>query len=136
MSKLQSIRVLAVCESSFIGHYGINEILRPLFTDLAKLKDGYVVSINEQDITLYGGLHLCISDTPAINTLRVFKQGVGFAFDKCRQCQSTMEDLQYKCIDTEFELLTKNVYTQRCDELERANTKKMRQYLSRLYGIN
>ena len=58
--------------------------------------DGWHVTIDEKDYKFRGTLVAFVGDTPAINMVGGFKEGVGFALRKCRQCMATHEQIQTK----------------------------------------
>ena len=47
-------------------------------------------------ITVHGGLLAMLGDTPGSNFIGGFKEAVGFAVRKCRQCMITSVDLGVK----------------------------------------
>ena len=52
------------------------------------------VQINGRNI--HGCLVAFVGDTPAVNMVGGFKEGVGVAFRKCRQCMATYDQVQSK----------------------------------------
>lgn len=56
--------------------------------------EGYRLELESEILTLHGALVCVCGDIPASNFLGGFKEGVGFALRKCRQCLCTKEDFK------------------------------------------
>ena len=54
------------------------------------------MTIGEQIYQLKGQLVAFVGDTPAVNMAGGFKEGVGMAMRKCRQCMATYNQIQTK----------------------------------------
>ena len=54
------------------------------------------MTIGEQIYHLKGQLVAFVGDTPAVNMAGGFKEGVGMAMRKCRQCMATYNQIQTK----------------------------------------
>ena len=52
--------------------------------------------IGEQWHIFRGALIAFVGDTPAINMVGGFKEGVGMAMRKCRHCMATIDEVQTK----------------------------------------
>ena len=135
-SKLCNFRLLAVCDKDILNKYGIEAVLHPFITDMQKLHEGYDFRIDGSIYNLKGNLFHVLGDTPASHLIGGFKQGVGFAFSKCRACHCTYEDMQTKFTEDQFKPWTKEEYNRYCADIERADTKYMADYLKMVYGIN
>ena len=55
-------------------------------------------------LTLHGGVIALLGDTPGSNFVGGFKEGVGFALRKCRQCLATGLDIGEKVCTLVFNL--------------------------------
>ena len=51
------------------------------------------MEINGRTVTVHGAAISMLGDTPASNYISRFKEGVGFAFRKCRRCLATNEEM-------------------------------------------
>lgn len=47
-------------------------------------------------MTIFGAVLCSVGDVPASNFLGGFKEGVGFAMRKCRQCMAVQSDMMTK----------------------------------------
>ena len=54
------------------------------------------MTIADQQYNFRGTLVAFVGDTPAVNLAGGFKEGVGFAMRKCRQCMATDAQIQTK----------------------------------------
>ncbi|KAK1159914.1 hypothetical protein AOXY_G21364 [Acipenser oxyrinchus oxyrinchus] len=135
-SRLASIRLVAVVSRIIIDLYGIDIVLNHLTKDLCKLAQGTNVNINGVQHQIRGALISVNGDTPAANYIGGFKIGVGFAFQKCRTCECTFNDMQNKFSEKEFIQRTQERYDAQCKEMDMAQCNKMRDRLSIAYGIN
>lgn len=81
-------------------------------------------------------LHLALGDTPAAACLGGFKEGVGFAKNKCRLCECTDEKMQTCFHPSEFTMQTLPEYFRKCRELQAAKTEVRFKRISADYGIN
>ena len=135
-SKLCSINLLGVARRDIVDQYGVDKILEPFVHELQQLSEGQNFDVHGMDTLLYASLLSVVGDTPASNLLGGFKEGVGGAFVKCRQCYCINVDMQMKFTEEEFTLRTIASHLDQCNEIERAPTKYMKDYLSTLYGIN
>lgn len=62
-SKLCAIKLLAIVRAKDVLKYGPNQILAPIFNDLAKLADGHIFDINGKEKELFGTVVCCLGDT-------------------------------------------------------------------------
>ena len=51
------------------------------------------MEVGGEMITVYGGTLCMLGDTPGCNFIGGFKEGVGFALRKCRQCMATGQSM-------------------------------------------
>ncbi|CAL8390571.1 unnamed protein product [Arctogadus glacialis] len=65
-----------------------------------------------------------------------FKEGVGFAYSKCRHCECSFEDMQSQFNEDAYTKRTLEKHVRLCDEIEKANTDLLRNSLRTTYGIN
>ena len=61
-----------------------------------------VVTPNNESINIKESLAAILADTPAAHQVMGTKQGVGFAFRKCRHCLATAEEIKTKTWDEDF----------------------------------
>lgn len=57
---------------------------------------GWSVNIDGQQHIFRGTLVAFVGDTPAVNMVGGFKEGVGLAMRKCWQCMATYDQIQTK----------------------------------------
>lgn len=60
--------------------------------------EGWQVHIAGRPYTFRGSLVAFLGDTPAVNMVGGFKEGVGMAMRKCRHCMTTYDQIQTKVI--------------------------------------
>lgn len=98
---------------------------------------GFHVEVNDRRIHFHGALHLALGDTPAAAAIGGFKEGVGFAKNKCRRCSDCQDDkMQNKFKESDFTLLDKATYETNCTTLLNAETDIEFRNLSKEYGLN
>lgn len=135
-SRLPAIRLLAVIKRSIMNKHGINVVLDRLKTDLEVLSNGITLSINGNNYDIVGGCLCFIGDTLAAHEFGGFKLGVGFAYQKCRTCECTFDEMQTNFEEHLFIQRTLERYDDQCNELAIAHTVAIRDAISRSYGIN
>ena len=135
-SKLASIRLLAIAKRSQLSECGVDGILGRLHEDLVRLYEGVKIKIGNGEREIYGALFSICGDTLAQHELCGFKEGVGFAFKKCRQCECTFEDMQLYFDEDYFEGRTIERHMRQCSDIEIANTESLRNSLKTTFGIN
>ncbi|KAI2664018.1 ADP,ATP carrier protein 3 [Labeo rohita] len=86
--------------------------------------------------TVYGAVVSLCGDTLAQHELTGFKEGVGFAFSKCRHCECNFEDMQVYFDSDNFVKRSLDRHVRQCNEIERAATDFLRNSLKCTYGIN
>ena len=86
--------------------------------------------------TIYGAMVTLCGDTLAQHELAGFKEGVGFAFSKCRHCECSFEDMQSQFNEDTYTKRTLEKHVRQCDEIEMATTDLLRNSLRTTYGIN
>ena len=59
-------------------------------------EEGYPLHVGSEVMTVRGGAISMLGDTPGSNFVGGFKEGVGFALRKCRQCMATSTDIGEK----------------------------------------
>ena len=118
-SKLNSIHLLGVCKTDYIKMYGINPF--PVFGGHVRLR---------------GAVLAFLADTPACNVGAGFKESVGGARKKCRHCDATYETMQECFSEEDFTLRCKQDHEEQLKRLEKAPNKFLREYYSKLFGIN
>ena len=139
-SKHSAVRLLAIANSKLVKKYGIEQIMQPIIADVLYLNDGYDLDVPGHDL-IFGRAFMstgtpCLLDTLGQNFLGGFKEGVGGAFQKCRVCYCTFEEMQEKYLEENFTLRTNEQYENQCTTIENAPTKEARENLSIAFGIN
>ncbi|KAM3583191.1 uncharacterized protein V6R79_011079 [Siganus canaliculatus] len=135
-SKLAAIRLLAIAKTSQLSECGVNGILARLYEDLVMLYGGVNIQTGNGEREIFGALVSICGDTLAQHDLCGFKEGVGFAYSKCRQCECSFEDMQMYFDEDNFELRTLERHVRQCDDIEKANTEYLRNSLKTTFGIN
>jgi len=75
-------------------------------------------------------------DTLAQHELAGFKEGVGFAYSKCRQCECIFEDMQSIFEENKFVERTLEKQISQCLNIDKASTDTLKASLRTTYGIN
>ena len=83
MSLKSCARLLAITNAKYVKKYSIDSILKPIIRDLKILYNGYETEVNGARETLFGKVIMCTGDTLGQHLWGGFKEGVGFAFQKC-----------------------------------------------------
>jgi len=135
-SKLASIRLLAIAKQSELSECGVDAILARLHEDLVKLYNGVKIHLASGEHELYGAVVSICGDTLAQHELCGFKEGVGFAYSKCRHCECSFEDMQMFFNEDNFEQRTLERHIRQCSDIEKASTEYLRNSLKTTYGIN
>ena len=135
-SKLAAIRLLAIAKKRELSECGVDGILGRLYEDLEMLYDGVNIQTANGERKIFGALVSICGDTLAQHELCGFKEGVGFAYSKCRQCECSFEDMQMYFDEDNFELRTLERHVRQCNDIERANTEYLRNSLKTTFGIN
>ncbi|CAG5851037.1 unnamed protein product [Menidia menidia] len=135
-SKLAAIRLLAIAKKSELSECGVDGILGRLYEDLIMLYGGVNIQTGNGEREIFGALVSICGDTLAQHELCGFKEGVGFAYSKCRQCECSFEDMQMYFDEDNFELRTLERHVRQCGDIEKANTEYLRNSLKTTFGIN
>jgi len=135
-SKLASIRLLVIAKQSELSECGDDAILARLHEDLVKLYNGVKIHLASGEHELYGAVVSICGDTLAQHELCGFKEGVGFAYSKCRHCECSFEDMQMFFNEDNFEQRTLERHIRQCSDIEKASTEYLRNSLKTTYGIN
>lgn len=95
-SKLKSINLVAIVEYQYLKKHGMDKIVAPFIEDLKSL--GYDTGVNlrvhDGVVCLRGALLAVIVDSPASQLLRGYKESVGGAKRKCRDCTTDFDEMQ------------------------------------------
>ncbi|KAJ8310002.1 hypothetical protein KUTeg_011867 [Tegillarca granosa] len=86
-SRLPAIRILSIIKRN---------VLDRIKTDLDSLSHGVEMNINGRNQIVKGAAIAFVGDTLASHEFCGFKIGVGFSFQKCRECECTYDDMQTK----------------------------------------
>lgn len=136
-SKLQSIFLVAVAKSRYIRKHGVSKLLKNFIQTVSRLvSGGFEIQVNGRAHNIEGALVMAPADTPAANSLGGFKEGVGFAYKKCRTCLISNNELSRQFRDTHFIERTNVNYDQSCRTLEGEMTRETKSYWSKMFGIN
>jgi len=111
-------------------------ILQRIQEDLDLLYNGVNIRTAHGERTLYGAVVSLCGDTLPQHELTGFKEGVGFAFSKCRHCECSFEDMQVHFDAENFVKRSFDRHVRQCNEIERAATDFLRSSLKTTYGIN
>jgi len=135
-SKLAPIRLLAIAKKSELSECGVDGILGRLYEDLVILYGGVNIQTGNGERQIFGALVSICGDTLAQHELCGFKEGDGFAYGKCRQCECSFEDMQMYFDEDDFEHGTLERHVRQCGDIEKANTEYLRNRLKTTFGIN
>lgn len=135
-SKLASIRLLAIARSADLRHSGVDVILNRIKEDMDALYSGVKIQTVNGEKTIYGAMVSLCGDTLAQHELAGFKEGVGFAYSKCRHCECSFEDMQSYFSEDLYTKRTLENHIRQCDEIEKAKTDLLHNSLRTTYGIN
>ncbi|XP_061734388.1 uncharacterized protein LOC133537390 [Nerophis ophidion] len=133
-SRLAAIRLLAMVKSKDLSC--IDKILERINHDLIELYNGVRVDTSNGERTIYGALLSVCGDTLAQHEVAGFKEGVGFAYSKCRHCECNFEDMQNKFNEDLFVKRTMARHNRQCSDIEKASTDFLREHLKTTFGIN
>lgn len=115
---------------------GVDGILGRLYEDVQMLYDGVNIQTAYGECEIFGALVSVCGDTLGQHELCGFKEGVGFAYSKCRHCECSFEDMQMYFDEDNFELRTQERHVRQCSDIEMANTEYLRNSLKTTFGIN
>ncbi|KAK7886077.1 hypothetical protein WMY93_025698 [Mugilogobius chulae] len=135
-SKLAAIRLLAMAKSADLRPSGVDIILKRIKEDLEKLSSGVEIQTAGGKKTVYGAVVSLCGDTLAQHEMAGFKEGVGFAYSKCRHCECSFEDMQSQFNEDAFIKRTLEKHIGQCNEIEKTQTDLVRNSLKTTYGIN
>lgn len=128
-SKLAAIRLLATAKKSELSECGVDGVLKRLHEDLVKLHNGVKIQTGSGEREIFGALVSICGDTLAQHELCGLKEGVGFAYSKCRQCECSFEDMQINFDEDNFEERTFERHVRQCSEIIKANTEYLKKQL-------
>ena len=134
-SRLPLIRLVAIVKRKHLKKYGMNLVLQRINDDLIALEEGVLMHLNGRQYNIKGAVLGFCGDTLASHEFSGFKEGVGFAYQKCRHCECTFGDMQVYFHEKDFILRSLDRYDQQVAEIEMAPTVGMRNRLSVAYGI-
>ena len=84
---------------------------------------------------IYGKVLMCTGVTLGQHYWGGCKEGVGAAFQKCRNCQCTFEQMQTNFREEAFNPRTKETYNFQCDAIKQAPT-PFRKICKQLMGLH
>ncbi|KAM7380069.1 hypothetical protein PAMP_003389 [Pampus punctatissimus] len=120
-SKLAAIRLLAIAKADDIDKCGVDFVLQRIDEDLKLLYNGVTIQTQSGGFELFGAVVSVCGDTLAQYKLAGFKEGVGFAYSKCRES---------------FTKRTMEKHIRQCHEIEKGCTDFLKSALKTTYGIN
>lgn len=132
-SRLESINLYAAALSTHIKEHGIDAVLRPFKQDLEQLSVGIHLS---DGVLVTGALLAFVADTPASHLAGGFKEGVGFAFQKCRHCNADQISMQENFTADAFTLRSRTAHNAQCTRIETTPNDELRSHYSAVFGIN
>ena len=135
-SKLAAIRLLAIAKANDISQWGVDVILKRILKDLTLLYNGVRIETPNGEIELFGTVIAICGDTLAQHDLAGFKQGVGFAYSKCRHCECSFDDMQSNFEENKFAERTLEKHIRQFLEIDKASTETLKASLKTTYGIN
>ena len=135
-SKLAAIRLLAIAKAEDVSQWGVDVVLQRILKDVDLLYNGVKIETSNGDMDLHGAVIAVCGDTLAQHELAGFKEGVGFAYSKCRHCECTFEDMQTCFDENEFVRRTLENHCRQCLEIDKASTDNLKASLRTTYGIN
>lgn len=136
-SKLHAIFLIGVARSRILKSYGISKLLDNFIKTVNVMSSGGLqIEANGKQYNVEGAVVMAPADTPAANSLGGFKEGVGFAYKKCRTCLVSNEEIAKIFRDDGLTERTKDGYNEKCRILEGDLTKSAKAYWSKMWGIN
>lgn len=135
-SKLAAIRLLAIAKANDIDECRVDVVLERIHKDLELLYNGVKIQTKNGQMDLFGAVVSVCGDTLAQHELAGFKEGVGFAYSKCRHCECTFDEMQENFDEKSFTERTLNRHIRQCLEMERASTDFLKSALRTTYEIN
>ena len=131
---LSALQLLAVAKVSQLKHNKSFELLNDFIHSMNNLNsDGLELTINNEKKKYHGYLAFAIGDTPALNWLGGFKEGVAKAEKFCRNCEIKNGEIFFK--ESEVDLRLNSVHKRRLIKLKNSD-KKDEAKLSIEFGIN
>ena len=98
--------------------------------------DGYQIEISGNRFEIFGKVLLCTGDTLGQHLSGGFKEGVGFAFQKCRSCLYNFNEMQQSFDENGFVMRTKYSYERHCLDIANAPNEQVKANLRITYEIN
>ena len=94
------------------------------------------MEINGNRSEIFCKVLLCTGDTLDQHLWGGFKDGVGFAFHKCRSCLCNFNKMQQRFDENNFVMRTKHSYERHCLDIANAPNEQVKANLKTTYGIN
>ena len=135
-SKYYAIKLSAIANAKLVKKYRVEKILEPIVEDVNLLYNGYEFNVNGTSKSILGKVILCTGDILGHHLWGGFKEGIGFAFQKCRSCLCDFDSMQRNLFKETFVMRTAHLYNQHCTEIESTSSKAMQNDLCTTYGIN
>lgn len=119
---LNSVHLLAICQTKYIKKYGINAIFSAIMKDPKTCRNGYLFQVYSAVIHLRESLLALLTGTPVSQLGSGFKGIVGGAFRKCRFCIVIFKMMQKLCREEDFDLKTKEEHATHIELLDNTLT--------------
>lgn len=133
-ARLPAVRLIAIIRRKVMNNCGIDMVIRRINQDLEMLSNGIELNLNNVRQVVRGACCCFCGDTLAAHEFAGFKLGVGFSFQKCRECECTFQDMQTRFTENEFLPRSLNRYDDQCRMLNYMDN--LRSRLSTAYGLN
>ena len=143
-SKLSAINLLAVAKS--VDLKNVDAAFHSDSPARRKLLEDFRVSLHKlgtegikfihcgTEYLKKGGLIAVIGDTPALQVIGGFKEGVSFAYKKCRTCEVVAGEEMKNFTESKFTLRQEDEHRARCETLKTLS-REAQVYWSKHYGI-
>ena len=119
---LNSVHLLAICQTKYIKKYGINAIFSAIMKDPKTCRNGYLFQVYSAVLHLRESLLALLAGTPVSQLGSGFKGSVGGAFRKCRFCIVIFKMMQKLCREEDFDLKTKEEHATHIELLDNTLT--------------
>lgn len=119
---LNSVHLLAICQTKYIKKYGINAIFSAIMKDPKTCRNGCLFQVYSAVLHLRESLLALLAGTPVSQLGSGFKGSVGGAFRKCRFCIVIFKMMQKLCREEDFDLKTKEEHATNIELLDNTLT--------------
>eukprot|EP00732_Lithocolla_globosa_P000924 Lithocolla_globosa_v1_NODE_368_length_4282_cov_1393.917909.p1 type:complete len:874 gc:universal NODE_368_length_4282_cov_1393.917909:3941-1320(-) len=132
-SRLESIEVVAIAKTEHIRKYpqAVSLLLNNFVSVMKELGSEEGLYLPKANLTIWGALLEFVGDTLASQFVGGFKEGVGFALRKCRNCLATATDMNTHFCEADFILRNHETHSRHCELVEGPNGK----FWSTTFGV-